>query len=263
MTDQPAPGPAPASVPGPASVPYPLPQFRPGTTIPVDGWIHGDIQQRLQNATVRGGARADAERDAFIAQRFAAWQVYPVKVGRWRLKLYGADVPDIGGGSNDPISMVIFLLWLVYACLFAIVMLVAAPGKWVKAPTVVQILDPATGRPIAEHFIDWRSTRIDAGTLDDSSTLIFLGDPRVCGLVGQATTQGQVIIAGTAFNRQGKWRVKSEKWTSQYIEQNSARLISTPYKEYDSRRCGPWLQDSPERPTGGRTRWTRLKQPNR
>lgn len=246
----------------PAPMPYLPPQYAVGTVIPVDGWVHGDIQQRLQAAT-RPSRRSECERDAFIAQRFAAWQVYPVKVGRWRLKLYGMEVPNIGGGSNDPISLVIFLLWLVYAAFFAIVMLLAAPGKWIKAPTVVQILDPATGRPLAEHLIDWRSTGINAGTLDDSSTLIFLGDPRVCGLVGQATPQGQVVVAGAAFNRQGKWRVKSEKWTVQYIEQNSTRLMNTPYKEYDSHRCGPWLQDSPDRPTGGRTRWTRLKQPTR
>lgn len=246
MTEQPA--------------PYPRPQYPPGATIPVDQWIHEDIQHRLR--TQKPKARADAERDAFIAQRFPAWQVYPVKTGRWRLKLYGMEAPNFGtGDGNDPITLFFFVLWLIYAAVFAIVMLLLAPGKWVKAPTIVQILDPASGRPIAEHVIDWRSTHGDAAAVDTSgpSTLIFLGDPRVCGLVGQTTLQGQVIIAGTAFNRQGGWRVKPKTWTPQYIEQNSARLAGAAYREYDSRRCGPWLQDSPQQPKGGRTRWTRLK----
>ena len=138
----------------------------------------------------------------------------------------------------------------------------AAPGKWIKAPDIVQILDPATGRPIAEHIILWRSTAADPATLDNSSTVILLGDPRVCGIVGLTTPQGQVYIGGNSFNRQGKWKIKWSKWTPEYIEQNAARLMNTPYKEYESRLSGPWLQDSPEQPQGGRTRWTRLKRPS-
>jgi hypothetical protein len=239
--------------------------YAPGTTIPVDGGVHADIQQRLQ--TANKADRVDAERDAFIAQRFPAWQVYPIKTGRWRLKYYGMEGPGntLGEGGNDPIAAVFALLYFLYAAVFSIVWLLFAPGKWVKAPTIVQILDPASGRPIAEHDIEWRSLYLDPAALTASapSTLVLLGDPRVCGLVGQVSPQGQVTIAGTAFNRQGKWRVKSRQWTPQYIGQNSGRLMSAAYREYDSHRCGPWLQDSPQPPKGGRSRWTRLKPPSR
>lgn len=236
--------------------------FPPGTSVPVDPVVHADIRQRLQTA---GKAdRPDAERDAFLAQRFPAWQVYPVKTGRWRLKYYGMEGPGnttgAGASGNDPISMIVYGLYFVYAAVFSIVWLLCAPGTWVVAP-VVQILDPATGRPIAEHDIEWRSLYLDPATLDDRgpSTLLLLGDPRVCGLVGQVSPDGRVAIAGTAFNRQGAWRVKSRQWTPQYIEQNSPRLATARYEEYGSHRSGPWVQDSPQPPKGGRTRWTRVR----
>jgi hypothetical protein len=237
----------------------------PGSTIPVDPRVHGDIQQRLQTAAKAD--RLDAERDAFIAQRFPAWQVYPIKTGRWRLKYYGMEGPGntLGESGNDPIAALFAVVYLFYAAVFSIVWLLAAPGKWIKAATIVQILDPATGRPIAEHDVEWRSLYLDPAALTGPapSTLLLLGDPRVCSLVGQVSPQGLITIAGTAFNRQGRWRVKPKQWTPQYIEQNSARLINAAYREYDSHRCGPWLQDSPQPPTGGRTRWTRLKHPSR
>jgi hypothetical protein len=246
-----------AQQPVPAQQPaYQAPYaYPPGTSIPVDGSVHADIQHLLQTKP-----KSLAQVDAFVAQRFPAWQVYPVKVGRWRLKLYGSGLSgNIDGLDNDPISMIILVAVSIWALIFLVVRITVAPGKWIKAPDVVQILDPATGRPIAEHLVVWRSTTADPATLDGSSTLIFLGDPRVCGLVGLTTPQGQVYIGGNAFNRQGRWSVKRSKWTPQYIEQNAARLMNTPYQEYDSRRSGPWLQDSPEQPQGGRTRWSKLK----
>lgn len=229
--------------------------YPPGTMIPVDGFVHADIQNLVQTKPKSFGAV-----DALIAQRFTAWQVYPVKVGRWRLKLYGSGLSgNLDGLDSDPVSLIILLLVSLWALIFLVVRITAAPGKWIKVPGVVQILDPATGRPIAEHLILWRADTADPATLDGSSTLIFLGDPRVCGIVGLTSPQGQVYIGGNAFNRQGKWNVKWSKWTPQYIEQNAARLMNTPYQEYDSRRSGPWLQDSPEQPQGGRTRWSRIK----
>ena len=143
----------------------------PGSTIPVGPWVHADIQQRLQAANKAD--RLDAERDAFIAQRFPAWQVYPIKSGRWRLKYYGMEGPGntLGESGNDPIAALFAVLYLFYAAAFSIVWLLAAPGRWVKAPTIVQILDPATGRPIAEHDIDQRRTLVSLATFEPMAGL--------------------------------------------------------------------------------------------
>ena len=237
----------------------PRPQFPPGTSVPVDSWLHADIQQRLRSGSKPD--RADAERDAYFAQRFPAWQVYPVKSGRWRLKPYGLIEPGSGWG-NDAISAFFFVLYLVYLVFWAVCWSLTGFGRWIKAPNVIQILDPATGRPIAEHIAHWRgSGYLDPSELDPNapSTVLFLGDPRVAGLLGQATPQGPVAIAGLATRRERTWRAKLKQWTPQAIEGKAQSLIGTPYKEYSSYQCGPWLQDSPEAPKRGRTWWTRYR----
>ena len=50
------------------------------------------------------------------------------------------------------------------------------------------------------------SGRLDASELDSNapSTVTFLGDPRVCGLLGRVTPQGPVTIAGVATRRDRK-----------------------------------------------------------
>lgn len=240
---------------------YARPYYPPGSSIPVDGWLHADIQQRLQSKN--GRDRAEAERDAYLAQRFPAWQVFPVKSGRWRLKPYGLVDPG-GSWGDDPISAIFFVLYLIYLVGWFLFWSLAGFGRWIKAPNVIQILDPATGRPIAEHVADWRgSGLLDQSDLDPHApnTITFLGDPRVCGLLGRVTPQGPVMIAGTAMRRDRKWRAKPKQWTPQSIEGKARSLIAMPYQEYSSYQCGPWLQDSPEPPKNGRTWWTRYKPP--
>jgi hypothetical protein len=232
----------------------------PGTSIPVDGWLHQDIQQRLRDT--KKHARQVAERQAFIAQRFGAWQVYPVKVGRWRLKLYGLVDPGDGWG-DDPISMILFVLYLAYLMIWFVGWVLLGFGRWTQARDVVQVLDPVTGRPIAEVVITAGAGDV-AGLLSDiaaAGTLTLLGDPRVCGLVGQPTSRGTVELRGTAYRRGSGWGVREKHWTAQALPATAQRLIATPYRQYPTRRCGPWLVDSPEPPRGGRTRWTRLRRP--
>ena len=237
---------------------YARPYYPAGSSIPVDAWLHANVQQRLGNANQR--VRAEAELDAYFVQRFPAWQVYPVKSGRWRLKPYGLVDPGIGLG-NDLMSALLFMLYFVG---WLVGFLLGGLGRWIKAPNVIQILDPATGRPIAEHVVDWRgSGYLDPAELDPNlpSTITFLGDPRVCGLVGRVTPQGPVMIGGMAMRRDRKWRANLKQWTPQSIEGRARSLIATPYQEYSSYQCGPWLQDSPEPPANGRTWWTRFKPP--
>jgi hypothetical protein len=227
----------------------------------VDPWFHQDVQQRLQSKHKR--ERATAERDAFIAQGFSEWRIYPVKAGRWRLKLYGLADPGSGWG-DDPISAVLFLLYLIYLLFWLVGWTLLGFGRWVRVPNVVQVLDPATGRPIAEHLIGERGgAASSAPDVADNGTLAFLGDPRVCGLVGQPTPQGPVLVRGTAFRRDKRWANRQKDWTPQAVAANAQRLIATPYREFPTRRTGPWLVDAPDVPTGGRTRWTRLGRPKR
>ena len=232
------------------------PGYRPGTSIPVDAQFQQDLQQRLQSQ--QAGERATAERDAFITQTFTAWQVYPVKVGRWRLKLYGLVEPDAGWG-DDPISAVLFVFYLVYLAFWFIGWALLGLGKWVGVPNVVQVLDPATGRPIAEHLIAMREGGPRAALeLPVNGTLAFLGDPRVCGLVGQPTPQGTVQVRGTAFRRGPGWKVKFKDFTPQALAANAQQLAASPYQEFPNGRTGQWMVDSAHAPSGGRTRWTRL-----
>ena len=230
-----------------------VPMLLPGTATPVDRAVHEDIRLRLQQGTKKG-PRAEAERDAYIAQRFPAWQVFPVRIGRWRLKLYGLADPGNGWG-DDALSMILFLLYLIYLVFWFIGWSLFGFGKWVAATNVIQVLDPATGRPIAEHVVKWRDGEIDPS----ARTLAFLGDPRVCGLIGQVGPQGTVTIGGSAFNRGRRWNAPAKRWTPQAIERNFAQLAAAPYREYSSYRCGPWLQDSPAPPKNGHTWWTRYK----
>jgi hypothetical protein len=237
------------------------PSYPPGTSIPVDPWFHQDVQQRLQSTNKRD--RATAARDAFIAQGFPVWRIYPVKVGRWRLKLYGLVSPGNGWG-DDPISAVLFVLYLIYLAFWLVGWALLGFGRWARVPNVVQVLDPVTGRPIAEHLIAERGgDAVSVPDVADNGTLAFLGDPRVCGLVGQPTPQGPVMVRGTAFRRDRRWTSRRKDWTAQAITANAQRLIARPYREYPNGRTGPWLVDHPQQPNGGRTRWTRLARPRR
>lgn len=234
----------------------PWPVFQPGTSLPVDQALQQDVQQRLQSPQKQ--ERATAERDAFIAQSFNAWQIYPVKVGRWRLKLYGLHSPD-AGWDNDPISAVLFLFYLVYLAFWLVGWLLLGLGKWVRVANVVQVIDPATGRPIAEHLVTVRSGSAAAlPELLADGTVAFLGDPRVCGLVGKPSPDGRVQLIGTAFRRGTDFRVQYKKFTPQALASGSQQIAATPYQEFPNSRTGRWMVDSPQAPSRGRTRWTRL-----
>lgn len=210
-----------------------------GAVVPVEPWLVDGIERLAQGTS--GFARLQAERGRYLVRRFPGWRVFPVRVGRWYRSA------DRSGGVDDPIGG----LWYIGEA-------IVGAGHWVERPDIVQVLDPGTGRPIAEHLVQWRSPYVDGPVRPDpgTRTLAILGDPRVCGLFAALDGPHPPTVA---FG--GNRRRPNLKWTVPDIEKHTPRLIGKPYRDYASKDDGPWLVDHPQQPPGGRTRWGRYSGP--
>ena len=205
-------------------------QHPPGSTIPLQPWLIDDIRESLTSK--HDATRRLAAGDQYLAERYGAWRVFPVKVGRWMRASY-LDMDELGGGGGSWLLAPVLLPW--------------RPGKWTIKYGYLQVLDPATGAPIAEHrvTVPRRRHELFAG-LD---TIALLGDPRVGGL----------FAPDSAGSLEQVWRgsrrghvLSSDPVQLQAIEQ---RLINTPYRDFTDRDDGPWLADHPERPEGNTNHW--------
>lgn len=196
-----------------------------GSTFPVQPWLIEDIQRQLgdQKESVRESGRYKQ----YLVQRFGVWRVFPVKVGRWGRQPYWTDL------SGDPLDVVL-----------APIVLISRGGRWALYG-YVQLLDPSSGMPISElRFYD----RLSVGTDDENLTwdqtrqLAFLGDPRIGGLIAPVHADAAKQVA-RASRREGP-RVRSVA----DFEQQGAKLITRPYRDFADRSDGPWLIDHPDKP---------------
>jgi hypothetical protein len=201
-----------------------------GSSIPVQPWLIESIQQDLGHK--REAVRRHAAYRQYLVQRFGAWRVLPVRVGRWERTSFWDEYGDS---------------WLL---LLAPVLLPWRPGLWKAEYRYVQVLDPASGAPIAEldvsgwshggHLEDaWRMTR----------EVAILGDPRVGGLVApvDASSMEQVYT--------GHRRGRDVPYEPERFEQVAAQLVNEPYRDFADRDDGPWLADHPEKPQGNTNGW--------
>lgn len=205
-------------------------QFPPGSTVPLQPWLLEDIQRGL--ASTHTASRSIAAGEQYLAQRYGAWRVFPVKVGRW-VRVSFLDSGEYGGTGASWLLAPVLLPW--------------RAGKWRPEPTYVQVLDPGTGQPIAEHSLTVpQSQRKALATL---GTIALLGDPRVGGL----------FAPEYAASREQVWRghrrghlLSSDPAQLRAIEQ---RLAGEPYRDFTGRDDGPWLADHPDRPQGNTNHW--------
>jgi hypothetical protein len=193
-----------------------------GSTIPIQPWLIDHIQRRAQGKRTAGKARA--ARDRYLVERFQAWRIYPVRVGRWqRVPLF-----------EDPLGDGVTALLFPFVAPFR-------AANWEQALNLLQVLDPATGQPVAELLIP--GGRSGWTGLTDVTAIAFLGDPRVAGLVTPVGT-GPLDQVPFAINRRGSQR----DWTPEIFEREGARLAAEPYRDFADRDDGPWLADHPEKP---------------
>jgi hypothetical protein len=207
-------------------------QYPPGSTVPLQPWLLADIQQSLTSN--HAATRRVAAGEQYLAQRYGAWRVFPVKVGRW-VRVSYLDADEWGGTGASWLLAPVLLPW--------------RPGKWRPELRYIQLLDPATGQPIAEHTL--RGVPEDQQKpLRSLSTIALLGDPRVGGLfcAPESAVSRQQVWDGHRRGRQ----LSSDPVQLQQIEQ---RLIGEPYRDFTERDDGPWLADQPERPQGNTNQW--------
>lgn len=209
------------------TAPYPL-----GSSIPIQPWMFERIQTRLGHQ--REGMRKAGQYDQYLVERFGAWRVFPVKVGRWVRESYSSYLTD------DLLSLAL-----------APVLLPLRAGRWKPDDHIVQVLDPASGMPIAEQSLfalkvegenelaRWRQTR----------QLAFLGDPRVGGLIAPVPADSVHHVHRTS--RRGHFFGDS---VAEY-EQKAAQLVNLPYRDFSERNDGPWIVDQPEKPKGNTNGW--------
>jgi hypothetical protein len=207
-----------------------------GSAFPVEPWLTADLQE------LRPKRERAAETGLYLVQRFQSWRVYPVRVGRW----YRSSYVDDDVALNDAVGGA---LWVAKA--------VVGGGHWKALPNVLQLLDPATGQPIAEHTVMWDSPVVGAKSFPGPETrsMAMLGDPRVCGLFAVFGEQGPPTVAW-GRNRHTK---SGGIWKPEDIEKQAAKLAGKPYKDFSDKDDGPWVVDQPEPPPGGKTRWGRYK----
>lgn len=213
-------------------------QYPPGSTVPLQPWLVEGIGQAL--ASKSRAAREVAAGEQYLVQRYGMWRVFPVKIGRWMRASY-LDNDEYGGGGESWLLAPILLPW--------------RPGKW-KVELNVQVLDPATGQPIAEHWL-LNVHEKQQKMFRSLNTISLLGDPRVGGL----------FAPDFATSRDEVWRgyrrghpLPLDPTGLQAIEQ---QLINTPYRDFTDRDDGPWLADHPQRPEGNTNHWkpSRYQQP--
>lgn len=203
-----------------------------GATIPIQPWLTERIRQRLGHkspAIQRAG-----QYDQYLVQRFGVWRVFPVKVGRWVREPFWHELTD------DLLSLVL-----------APVLLPLRSGRWKPHDEYVQLLDPSSGLPIAEHSLfnlrldgeaekaQWRQVR----------QLAFLGDPRVGGLITPVPAASPSHVYSTS--RRGRYFRDDPA----QFEQEAAQLINLPYRDFTDKADGPWFADHPDKPQGHTNGW--------
>jgi hypothetical protein len=203
-----------------------------GSTIPIQPWFIESMQRQLVHE--KEGARRYGEFQQYLVQRFGAWRVFPVKAGRWVREPFWHELTD------DLPSL-----------LLAPVLLPLRSARWKAVNERLQLLDPSSGMPIAEHTVgrlglgsdgeraQWRQTR----------QLALLGDPRVGGLIAplNADSLGQL----RTISRSGYYLREN---TAEF-EQKAAQLVNLPYRDFTERNDGPWAADHPEKPKGHTNGW--------
>jgi hypothetical protein len=203
-----------------------------GATIPIQPWLIESVQRRL--ADKPGPAQRSAVFEQYLIQRFGAWRVFPVRVGRWQRTTY---LYEWGGDG--------------WALLLAPVLLPWRPGLWKLNDSYVQVLDPSSGVPIAElNVAGWGSRKsAEENEWRQTRQLAILGDPRVGGLVAP------VQAASTNEVYQGNRRGHPVSWEPARFEQLAAQLVNEPYHDFTSKDDGPWLADHPQKPQGHTNGW--------
>lgn len=206
-----------------------------GSVIPVEPWLTDGIQKLSQSRLKF--ERENVGRDMYLVQHFQAWRVFPVRVGRWYRST------EQHAALNDPVS----------GAWYAMRTVVGA-GHWTPRPDIVQVLDPGTGQPIAEHLVRWGIPEVGESRFPgpDTRAAAIIGDPRVCGLFSVLDGAGPPTVA-FGRNRQGG----NVKWDAQDIEKQTPKLVGRQYQDYAAKEDGPWIIDHPLPPEGGKTRWGR------
>ena len=203
-----------------------------GSAIPVQPWLIESIQQGLGHQ--REANRSHAAYRQHLVQRFGAWQVFPVKVGRWVREPYWHELTD------DLLSL-----------LLTPVLLPLRSGRWRAKDEYIQVLDPSSGMPIAEHFVSGLRLNNDAekAAWRQTRQLAILGDPRVGGLIApvDAVSTQQVHDVHRRGNSFGS--------NAAQFEQVGAQLVNLPYRDFTERNDGPWIADHPEKPKGNTNGW--------
>lgn len=204
-----------------------------GSTVPVQPWLVESIQQDLAGKP-GGAAQRSAVFEQHLVQRFGAWRVFPVKVGRWQRRSYLYE-----WGSDG------------WALVLAPVLLPWRPGLWKLNESYVQVLDPSSGVPIAELSVtNWGSRKRDTQSEGlQTRQLAILGDPRVGGLVAPVLAASPDAVYQA--NRRGRQLPRDPA----QFEQVAAQLVNEPYRDFADRDDGPWFADQPQKPQGNTNGW--------
>lgn len=203
-----------------------------GSTIPVQPWLIESIQRNL--AGKPGAVQRAAVYEQHLVQRYGAWRVFPVKVGRWKRRTY---LYEWGGDG--------------WALVLAPVLLPWRPGLWTLDDSCVQVLDPSSGAPIAELSVTGWGSRKSAEENEWRQTrqLAILGDPRVGGLVAPLRAASPDAVY------QGSRRGHPLSREPARFDQLAAQLVNEPYRDFADRDDGPWLADQPQKPQGHTNGW--------
>lgn len=207
--------------------------YPPGTTLPIQPWFFESIQRQLNHK--KKGARGYGAYQQYLVQRFGVWRVFPVRVGRWMRQ---SDLSDTS--IDDMLSLAL-----------AVVTLPMRFGEWKLRDRQVQLIDPLSGAPIAEHELfgvrlhgeeqeaQWRQTQ----------QLALLGDPRVGGLIAPVWADSMKYVY--SCSRRGHYFATDVA----KFEQKAAQVMNLPYRDFSDRNDGPWVVDHPEKPKGHTNLW--------
>lgn len=178
-----------------------------------------DLAAKLRDDLQNKHRQAEAQRSLYILERYA-WQQYPVKYRRWHKIVARAKSEMIRDTVLDNYT-----------------------GRWEWQPdhSVVLLLDPATGSPIAEHSL--------AGSMDfpwlpaDATHVWFAGNPRVSGMF-TAVGDGSRAVFGRS---RALWGVAKP---FESLPDRDFPTTNGPYVERLEKSEGSWLADSPQPPAG-------------